>query len=62
MKYIYIYFFYLVLRKSHVLQMKDMHSGSLLSSLFNCVELYDAIDFHPVIGTVAPFYLLLFVN
>lgn len=43
--------------------MKDMHSGSLfISSLFYCVELYDAIDFHRVIGTVASFYLLLFVN
>lgn len=42
--------------------MKDMHGGSLLSSLFYCVELYDAIDFHRVIGTVAPFHLLLFVN
>lgn len=42
--------------------MKDMHGGSLLSSLFYSVELYDAIDFHRVIGTVAPFYLLLFVN
>lgn len=38
-----------------MLQMKDMHGGSLLSSLFYCVELYNAIDFHPVIGTVSHF-------
>lgn len=61
---IHIYIFLLAGSKKIQGASNEGHARRVLIkySLFYCVELYDAIDFHRVIGTVAPFYLLLFVN